>query len=230
MTLHLNSTKISDNKHVICFPYTDSFPFIIDEAKPFFSLDKSEYQISSIAGKQYLTIPHHYQIPLKKYIDHQTELQACKHSSKMKQASLKASDVVSYTLKYRIQKILVANWILGILKGKKNDPDCIFLQSFSPYHTDTLNCICLDAQTVPESGFYNLKSETITKSLLNEWFDDDVTNFYKIIKHVTAGIDPNHFKNKMRDIILKHDNKYITWLNDVVERLNFLQNKFISYE
>jgi hypothetical protein len=209
--LYFKNIKLSNTQTVSVFPYSN-FTLIVDEAKAFFKVNQNNYRINEIDGTKYLTIPFRHQMFLNDYIEY--------HESLKKEKSV----FIRHTLNYNIQITLVVNWIFGTFKGTKMDLNKIFLQSLSPYETDTKNCICLQVHTVPESNFTNKFSTSISRKMLNDWFGGDVVNFYKIAKTATSGVDPDYFRSYMREFIIKYDNKYITWLNDVTMRLIFVQN------
>lgn len=207
---YFKTIKINDVQYIV-FPYS-TFSLIIDQAKPFFKLEQNNYRVKEINETKYLTIPYRYQIYFNEYTEYHESLKKDK------------KEYMRYILNSHIQKALIINWIFGTFKGTKVDLNKIFLQSLSPYETDTKNCICLQVKTVPELNFTNKFSTSISRKMLNDWFGGDVVKFYKIGKEVTAGVDPNYFRCQMRDIINKYDDKYLTWLNGVTERLSFIQN------
>jgi hypothetical protein len=187
------------------FKYKNEIPLIVDSMKKYFSLIKNNYVIANIKNERYLIYRSHNHISVEDY--------------------LKVNSI-KYIID-SVRDIFAFNWFMCVKNGvclsyEKN----IKIRTFNPLITNIGECtLSLLPYTIGETGYISdINKDIISPTILNKWFDGKLETFYKVARRLLEGIDADAFRNYLEEIINFYNKDYISWVNNVYNRVKFIKS------
>jgi len=188
----LNSKNQQKLVEVKYFKFKNEIPLISDEIKKLFDIPQIGMHVISYKDNPYIMTRSHNDVSLLEYFTH-----------------VKRSELSSLFIN-EMRRLFAFRWILCLNSNYENkievriDGDLHYPISYS------------------ESKYSFITTENgcrIPQTILKDWFDGSNELLDTHIRSLLENKNPDDLKCKIRDIINKYSNKYVSWVNSIYDRI-----------
>jgi hypothetical protein len=194
----LNSKGVVKFVHAKILKYKNEVPFIIDECKPLFGLQKIGKHKATLKDVKVVLVRFQGDVSIKKYV---------------KDTGLNPTKTGTYFIS-ELRKIFAFRWIMCLTCNFENTIEVRTGTGINHPISCRENNFKYDSMSL---------STRIPKTIIKTWFDDDDALLDKIITDMVKGKDVSMLRFKIQEIIMKFDKHLISWNNGIFDKILIAQ-------
>lgn len=196
--LTITSKGIAKFIHAKILKYKNEIPFIIDECKPLFGLQKTGKHKATLKETKVTLVKFQGDISLKKYIT---------------DTNLKAEKMGLYFLT-EMRKLLAFRWLMCLNNNWENTIEVRTGAGINYPISCRENTFNYDAMSL---------ATRIPKTLIKTWYNDDEFLADQTIGDLVKGKDVSMLRFEIQKIIMKFDKDLVSWSNSIFDKILLAQ-------
>jgi hypothetical protein len=194
----LNSKGVVKFIHAKILRYKNEIPFIVDECKPLFGLQKIGKHKATLKDVKIVLVRFQGDVSMKKYF---------------KDTGLNPTKTGSYFVS-ELRKIFAFRWLMCLNCNYENTIEVRTGTGINHPISCRENTFNYDSLSL---------ATRIPKTVIKTWFNNDDTLLDKVITEMVKDKDPSMFRFKIQEIIMKFDKHLISWNNGIFDKILIAQ-------
>lgn len=198
--LTLSPKGITKFIHVKILKYKNEVPFIIDECKPLFGLQKTGKHKAKLKDARVTLVKFQGDVSLKKYL---------------KDTNFKPETMGLYFLK-EMRKLLAFRWLMCLNNNFENTIEVRTGTGINYPISCRENTFNYDALS---------NATRIPKTLIKNWFNDDEFLADQVVTDLVKDKDVSMLRFEIKKIIMKFDKDLVSWCNSIFDKILLTQKE-----